>query len=122
MAVMKVRCLLLLVFVTIVVVSTSTSTSSEAVRGRGGVWIPIKNVNERNVVEVAKFAVAEYDSATDATLRLRRVIKGEKQVVAGTTYRLVLAASDNNNYEAVVLEKPWLRYRSLDSFRPLDRA
>jgi Aspartic acid proteinase inhibitor len=48
------------------------------------------------------------------------VVSGETQVVAGTNYRLVIEATDVEGnvaqYWAVVLEKPWERFRQLTSF------
>ncbi|XP_020221522.1 cysteine proteinase inhibitor 5 [Cajanus cajan] len=87
-----------------------------------GGWSPIKDLKEPHVAEIANYAVGEYDKRSGAKLKLVKVVKGETQVVAGTNYRLVLAAKDGSataNYEAVVYEKPWLRFRNLTSFVPL---
>ncbi|TKY72236.1 Cysteine proteinase inhibitor 5 [Spatholobus suberectus] len=87
-----------------------------------GGWTPIKDVKERHVVEIANYAVSEYDKRSGAKLKLVKVVKGETQVVAGTNYRLVLKAKDGSatmNYEAVVWEKTWLHFRNLTSFKPL---
>ncbi|XP_010550781.1 PREDICTED: oxygen-evolving enhancer protein 1-2, chloroplastic-like [Tarenaya hassleriana] len=72
----------------------------------------------------ARFAVDEHDRTSKSRLKFERVISGERQVVAGMNYRLVLAAKDpaassTNNYEAFVFVplggEPW----SLKHFKPL---
>ncbi|KAH1263844.1 Tonoplast dicarboxylate transporter [Glycine max] len=53
---------------------------------------------------------------------LVKVSKGETQVVADTNYRLVLKVKNGSttaSYQATVLEKPWLHFRNLTSFKPL---
>ncbi|XP_054778878.1 cysteine proteinase inhibitor 5 [Prosopis cineraria] len=89
-----------------------------------GGWTPIKDIEDPHVTEIAKFAVSEYDKRSGAALKLEKVLKGETQVVAGTNYRLVLAAKDGSssaskNYEAVVWEKPWEHFMNLTSFKPV---
>ncbi|KAJ7967798.1 Cysteine proteinase inhibitor [Quillaja saponaria] len=97
---------------------------SFAVSRRGalvGGWKPIKDPQDPHVIEIAQFAVSEYDKKSGADLRFASVIKGEIQVVSGTNYRLVVAAKDGSatkNFEAVVWEKPWESYRNLTSFKP----
>ncbi|XP_054779054.1 cysteine proteinase inhibitor 1-like [Prosopis cineraria] len=86
-----------------------------------GGWTPIPNLEDQHVMEIANFAVAEYDKRNGARLKLEKVVKGETQVVAGTNYRLVVATKDGSssatkNYEAVVWEKPWQHFRNLTSF------
>jgi len=97
----------------------SYAARSEAVPGG---WEPIKDVKEKHVVEIAEYAVSEYDKRSGAKLKLVNVVKGATQVVAGTNYRLVLktkGGSAATNYEAVVWEKTWLHFRNLTSFKPL---
>ncbi|KAK7303382.1 hypothetical protein RJT34_14286 [Clitoria ternatea] len=87
-----------------------------------GGWSPIKDLKDPHVVEIANYAVSEYDKRSGANLKLVKVVKGETQVVAGANYRLVLKVSGGSatdNYEAVVWEKPWLHFRNLTSFKPL---
>ncbi|XP_068497992.1 cysteine proteinase inhibitor 1-like [Phaseolus vulgaris] len=85
-------------------------------------WEPIKDVKEQHVVEIAEYAVSEYDKRSGTKLQLVSVLKGETQVVAGTNYRLVLKAkggSATTQYEAVVWEKTWVHFRNLTSFKAL---
>lgn len=85
-----------------------------------GGWRQIKDLNAPEVQEAAQFAVTEYNKEAATNLEYQRVVNGETQVVAGTNYRLVIAAKDgaiSGNYEAVVWVKPWAHYRNLTSFR-----
>ncbi|KAG0455195.1 hypothetical protein HPP92_024154 [Vanilla planifolia] len=88
-----------------------------------GGWKPIKNLTDPYVQEIAHFAVAEHNKDGDPQLKLRRVVSGETQVVAGINYRLVIEAmavgGSARKYEAVVWDKPWLHFRNLTSFKPL---
>ncbi|KAK7411050.1 hypothetical protein VNO78_02403 [Psophocarpus tetragonolobus] len=87
-----------------------------------GGWSPIKDVNDPHVVEIANYAVTEYDKRSGAKLKLLNVVKGQTQVVAGTNYRLILETTNDSatkNYRAIVWEKPWLHFRNLTSFDPL---
>ncbi|XP_061344379.1 cysteine proteinase inhibitor 5-like [Gastrolobium bilobum] len=99
---------------------TFTAVRSEA---RVGGWKPIQNIADPHVTEIANYAVTEYDNRSGSKLKLVKVIKGETQVVAGTNYRLVLAAKDESatkHYEAVVWEKVWEHFKNLTSFKPLN--
>ena len=85
-----------------------------------GGWRPIENVSDPHVQEIGKFAVTEHNKKATASLKFQSVVSGETQVVAGTNYRLVIAAADggaSNKYEAVVWEKSWMDFRSLTSFK-----
>ncbi|KAL2595746.1 hypothetical protein GLYMA_11G064200v4 [Glycine max] len=112
---MRHHCLLLL---SLVLVSYAARRSESALGG----WSPIKDVNDSHVAEIANYAVSEYDKRYGAKLTLVKVSKGETQVVAGTNYRLVLKVKNGSttaSYQATVLEKPWLHFRNLTSFKPL---
>ncbi|KAL3740877.1 hypothetical protein ACJRO7_022066 [Eucalyptus globulus] len=87
-----------------------------------GGWEPIKNLNDPYVQEIAKFAIKTHNDQAKTGLVLEKVVKGETQVVAGTNYKLVVAAKDGastKNFEAVVWDKPWEHSRSLTSFKPV---
>lgn len=84
-------------------------------------WEPIRNASgDPEVRGIAEFAVAEHNGEAKSPLRFVSVVKGEKQVVAGTRYRLALRARDGGRkeaeYEAVVWEKAWEKFRRLISF------
>ncbi|KAL1832292.1 hypothetical protein ACET3Z_001943 [Daucus carota] len=87
-----------------------------------GGWEPIKDPKDPKIQEIAKFAVTTYNKESNKNLVYQEVLKGETQVVAGTNYRLVIAAKDDkvlNNYEAVVFDQPWTHTRNLSSFKKL---
>ncbi|PKI66414.1 cysteine proteinase inhibitor 1 [Punica granatum] len=87
-----------------------------------GGWKPIKDVNDPYIKEIAGFAVSEHNKQARASLKLQGVKSGESQVVAGTNYRLIIAAADGaatGDYEAVVWDKPWERSRKLTTFKPV---
>ncbi|TYI23699.1 hypothetical protein ES332_A06G182800v1 [Gossypium tomentosum] len=80
---------------------------------------PIKDIKDPHVMEIAEFAVDEYNKQSNSSLILQKVVKGETQVVAGINYRLVLKAKNGSmakKYQAVVWEKSWLNFRNLTSF------
>ncbi|XVF26181.1 hypothetical protein REPUB_Repub13aG0277000 [Reevesia pubescens] len=84
-----------------------------------GGWTPIQNIKDPHVIEIAEFAVAEYNKRSKTSLKLLKVVEGETQVVSGTNYRLVLKATDGTAtkaYQAVVWEKAWQNFRNLTSF------
>lgn len=64
-----------------------------------GGWQPIKDLNDPHVWEIGEFALSEYNKEVehDQKLSLRRVARGETQVVAGINYRLLLEAKDHDH-------------------------
>ncbi|KAJ1697388.1 hypothetical protein LUZ63_005900 [Rhynchospora breviuscula] len=85
-----------------------------------GGWKPIENITDPHVQEIGNYAVSEHNRQSGDNLEFLGVMSGEKQVVAGTNYRLVLEASDEEgnvaSYQAVVYERVWEGYRELNSF------
>ncbi|MED6219496.1 hypothetical protein PIB30_036277 [Stylosanthes scabra] len=113
-------------FLLLALTAAFTVDSRKEVPGPKGGWKPIKDLSDPLVEEIAEFAVTEHNrrSGFVAPLTLRRIIKGETQVVSGINYRLFLSASSGessatSNYVAIVLEKPWLNSLSLTSFKPV---
>ncbi|KAL2245774.1 cysteine proteinase inhibitor 1-like [Sesamum indicum] len=87
-------------------------------------WKPIDNPKNPKVVEIANFAVTEHNKEASTALAFESVVKGETQVVAGTNYRLVIAAkdgsaADSKQYRALVWDKPWQKFRKLLSFEEI---
>ncbi|XWS49481.1 hypothetical protein CRYUN_Cryun12cG0007200 [Craigia yunnanensis] len=87
-----------------------------------GGWEPIKDINDPHVREVAEFAVSEYNKQSKASLKLKSVVKVEKQVVIN--YKLDLETSDGTTadakeYEVVFWEKAEVNSGSLTSFKPI---
>ncbi|KAK6124302.1 hypothetical protein DH2020_041959 [Rehmannia glutinosa] len=116
----------LFIFLSILVVLTPNEASAYTRRELyvPGGWWPIDNPKDPEVVDVAKFAVAEHNKEANTTLSFVTVVKGEQQVVAGTNYRLDISAKDGGaadspkNYRAAVFsplfKKPWQnRYKVL---------
>ncbi|GFQ00023.1 cysteine proteinase inhibitor 1 [Phtheirospermum japonicum] len=110
--------LLFLILSVMAVLSPNEALKGGAVVGN---WRPIENLKDPEVVNIAKFAVAEHNKQARTSLSLVDVVKGETQVVAGTNYRLVVTAKDSaaaqtKNYTAVVWYKPWQHLKQLISF------
>lgn len=99
------------------------SFDSSAALGEGtltGGWSPIPDVTDPKIVEIGKFSVDEHNKEDNASLEFKKVVKGESQVVAGTKYNLTITAADGsveNNYVALVWDKPWQKFRKLLSFK-----
>ncbi|GAU17633.1 hypothetical protein TSUD_255080 [Trifolium subterraneum] len=86
-----------------------------------GGWNPIDDINDPEVTEIANFAVTEFNKQTGATLKFKKVIKGESQLVSGMNYRLIISTSNSipNVYNAFVYDCPWDHVRNLTSFTPV---
>ncbi|KAG8371572.1 hypothetical protein BUALT_Bualt13G0101900 [Buddleja alternifolia] len=75
----------------------------------GGEYQRIIDLKDPHVVHIGEFAVTEHNNQNKTTLEFVEIVKGEKQVVAGFNYKLLIAAKDGatsmpNNYEAVIFE------------------
>ncbi|MCI14808.1 cysteine proteinase inhibitor 1-like [Trifolium medium] len=86
-----------------------------------GGWNPIEDINDPEVIEIANYAVTEFNKQTGATLKFKKVIKGESQIVSGTNYRLIISTSNSalNVYDAFVYDCPWEHVRNLTTFIPV---
>ncbi|KAL6502439.1 hypothetical protein OROHE_024444 [Orobanche hederae] len=81
----------------------------------------------REIVEIAKFAVAEHNKDKNtSSLVFVSVVEGEKQVVAGMNYRLVISAEDGaaaaaptKTYTAVVYSNIASKSLELTSFEQI---
>ncbi|GLT50983.1 hypothetical protein SLA2020_244340 [Shorea laevis] len=87
-------------------------------------WQPIEDLNDPRVMEIAKFAVSEFDNQSQTYLKLNRILKGEQrqQVISIVQYRLILAVEvgvQTKNYEATVWETDDLS-KKLISFIPIN--
>ncbi|XP_075521592.1 cysteine proteinase inhibitor 1-like [Primulina tabacum] len=115
-------CLLLYVLLLILVASFHYQALAISPSAIVGNWRPIPNVNVVEVLEIARFAVSEYNKKDNVQLELVKVVKGETQLVEGTNYRVVIIANDAaggnapGNYEAVVWDMPSKHFRELSSF------
>jgi len=79
--------------------------------------------NDLNTVELARFALDEYNKKSNAGLEFSRVVKVKTQVVSGTMHYLTIEAVDASKkkslLEAKVWEKPWENFRSLHEINHL---
>ncbi|EYU35854.1 hypothetical protein MIMGU_mgv1a022613mg [Erythranthe guttata] len=86
----------------------------------GGMW-PIEDLNNRLVLFVAKFAVAEYNKKANATLQFETIIKGKEHMVARSIYHLLISAKDSSapkKYETAVSFISWSKKSfKLESFK-----
>ncbi|KAK4744244.1 hypothetical protein SAY87_010556 [Trapa incisa] len=111
----------LLLVVAVVPILSAAAPSGERGPLVGG-WQSINDINDPYIKEIAGFAVNEYNKQALASLKFAKVTSGESQVIAGTNYRLIIAAIDGTttrNYEAIVWDKPWEHFRQLTSFKPV---
>ncbi|KAK4490164.1 hypothetical protein RD792_000821 [Penstemon davidsonii] len=92
-----------------------------------GGYRPIKNPNDPAVVELAKFAVAEYNKTFNRALVLLSVIKGEAKSSStdGTIYGLYIYTADaaaekeKEKYVTAIHDNPSAKLRELLSFHQL---
>ncbi|KAI3510489.1 hypothetical protein L1887_17529 [Cichorium endivia] len=87
-------------------------------RTLAGGWNPI-NATDPTVIEIGKFAVDEHDKDAHVSLKFEKVVGGVSQVVAGMQYNITITAVngvEENNYVALVWDKPWQKFRQLVSF------
>ncbi|XAR65746.1 hypothetical protein NMG60_11009956 [Bertholletia excelsa] len=109
--------LLVLSVLAAVGIAVANGSNKEAIVGG---WQVISNLKDPAVQVMAQFAISEHNKEAGTDLKYDSVVKGEYQVVSGTNYRLVLAATDSGvagQYEALVYDNPWEHIRSLVSFK-----
>ncbi|XP_033137266.1 cysteine proteinase inhibitor 4 isoform X2 [Brassica rapa] len=92
------------------------------VEGNLGGWKPI-DLSDLNIQSLANYAIIEHNMQSKANLVFVKIVEGKEQVVTGKRYDLTIAAKDGSgatkNYEAIVVERPWDHYKSLESFKAL---
>uniref|UniRef100_A0A0A9AAX7 Cysteine proteinase inhibitor n=1 Tax=Arundo donax TaxID=35708 RepID=A0A0A9AAX7_ARUDO len=74
--------------------------------------------NDLHDLELARFAVDEHNKKA-----FEKIVKVKQQVVAGTMYYFTIEAKDGEVkklYEAVVWEKPWMNFKELQDFKPVE--
>ncbi|KAH7427395.1 hypothetical protein KP509_10G042300 [Ceratopteris richardii] len=72
--------------------------------------------------KLAVFAVSEYNSQKGLQLQLLQVVSGEKQVVSGIMYYLVIKATSyghSDYYQAKIWVQAWRNFKSLESFEKI---
>ncbi|KVI00924.1 Cystatin [Cynara cardunculus var. scolymus] len=108
---------ILIVLLTLMVSNSSMAVGDSALTGG---WEPITNVTDPTVLDIGKFAVDEHNKQHKESLKFTKVVSGKSQVVAGRNYNLTITATDGgveNNYVAIVWDKPWENFRQLLSFK-----
>ncbi|RCV17117.1 hypothetical protein SETIT_3G194100v2 [Setaria italica] len=87
---------------------------------------PAGRENDLGAIELARFAVAEHNTKTNAMLEFERLVKVRQQVVAGTMHHFTVevreAGGAKKMYEAKVWEKLWENFKQLQSFEPVGDA
>ncbi|KAI3723698.1 hypothetical protein L2E82_35454 [Cichorium intybus] len=81
--------------------------------------------NSLEIDDLAKFAVDEHNKKQNSLLEFGKVISTKQQVVSGTVYYITLEAKDGGakkSYEAKVWVKPWMNFKELQAFGPVDAA
>ncbi|KAL8097543.1 cysteine proteinase inhibitor 4-like [Apium graveolens] len=85
-----------------------------------GDYVPIKDTSPPEIQAIAKFAVCKHNNEAKKSITYLKIVKGEKQVVAGIYYRLIIEAKDVNemlqHYEAIVYVKAGTDSKKLVSF------
>ncbi|KAF7075876.1 hypothetical protein CFC21_080609 [Triticum aestivum] len=76
-------------------------------------------------VDLARFAVSEHNSNTNALLEFQKVVKVKQQVVEGMMYYITIEVDEGwakKLYEAKVWDRPWLdsNPRQLSEFKPAE--
>ncbi|AET01018.1 putative Cystatin domain-containing protein [Medicago truncatula] len=83
-------------------------------------WSRIKDINNPHVIDIANFAVIEFNKQTGAKLKFEKVIKGESRLALAedAIYRLIISTSNSvpNIFQAVVIENKLNHDRNLTSF------
>ncbi|MEZ5536919.1 MAG: cystatin domain-containing protein [Thiolinea sp.] len=62
------------------------------------------DVSDQDVFQINKFLEQELYARDGKEIYTKQILKAEKQVVAGTNYRLTLLMSDGNKYQAVIYQ------------------
>ncbi|XP_006644859.1 cysteine proteinase inhibitor 1 [Oryza brachyantha] len=90
----------------------------------GGVE-PVGNENDLHLVDLARFAVTEHNKKANALLEFEKLVKVKQQVVAGTLYYFTIEVNEGGAkklYEAKVWEKPWMDFKELQEFKPVESS
>ncbi|KAM0821398.1 hypothetical protein ACQ4PT_072247 [Festuca glaucescens] len=90
-------------------------------RSGGVVTMPPGYEDDPEAVDLARFAVAEHNRKTNATVEFEKLVKVRQQVVAGSLHYFTIEAKEGEAkklYKAVV----WEKYRGLRDFKPAGKT
>ncbi|XP_042488241.1 cysteine proteinase inhibitor A-like [Macadamia integrifolia] len=79
--------------------------------------------NSVEIDELARFTVNEYNKKQNKVVEFEKVVNAKEQVVTGTIYYLTLEVVKDGKkkiYEAKVWVKPWMNFKELLEFKPVD--
>ncbi|KAL1542496.1 cysteine proteinase inhibitor 5-like [Salvia divinorum] len=105
--------------------ATAASSVVKAAMAAGmlGGWTTVDNPGAPEYLQLATFAVSEFNKKNNLSLTLESVFRVDTQSAAGMNYRLFLTARDerrnSNNYKAVVFSQATPTSLQLTSFEPL---
>lgn len=80
---------------------------------------------KEDLKEIGHYAVGRHNAQHGKKLKFGKIVSGTRQLVAGTLYRLVIEATDEEDgadaagklFEATVYHRPWENHRSLEHFQ-----
>lgn len=107
----------------IVVLFTSTIVRNQALSSQ---WNPIKHLNDKHVIDIATYAVAEINVPSHKDYKLKSISSGETKTLrdeVGTFYHLKIGAGYKDHvdfYDVIVLENLKYKFKSLiyDELKP----
>ncbi|KAL3523771.1 hypothetical protein ACH5RR_016605 [Cinchona calisaya] len=81
--------------------------------------------NDPSIISIADYAVQQFNEIQQDTTqyKLVKILEANITLVAGVIYRVILELSDDGahkKYRFDVWEKPWLKFRKLRSWEPVD--
>ncbi|ERN02578.1 hypothetical protein AMTRI_Chr06g195630 [Amborella trichopoda] len=107
-------------FSLLVIFSFLSLRFSSALRPGGRSAIPNVKSNTE-VQDLGKFCVEKYNQVHDSRLVFSEVVQGERQVVSGMKYYLLIEAKDGDvlkKFDAVVVVQAWRHSKQMLSFSP----
>ncbi|XP_022156944.1 cysteine proteinase inhibitor 5-like [Momordica charantia] len=112
--------LFLVVLLPAMVAAAAPSPSPVYQPSQGGQYEPIKNLSDPYISEIGRYACIEYNRKypSPTPLVFQKVVSGEKQVVNGYNYKLIMYIKSGGlipQYEVIVYDIPWKSHRELTS-------
>ncbi|GAB2232568.1 hypothetical protein Droror1_Dr00011608 [Drosera rotundifolia] len=92
---------------TLLLVPLVTISANNSEPRATGLWEPIKNATDPHVVEIANFAINEYNLVTYSKLKFEKVLEAKQQHILGVNYWEKIQALDgtvSGQYVTIVHE------------------